>query len=83
MSETPLDDPAWSGLLERLPGGLDLPGTARAQGAFVRPRGVRSAEALLRLALVYANTPLSLHGTGAAAPLPHGRPRPGWPNCPT
>jgi hypothetical protein len=67
MSETPLEDPAWSGLLGRLPGGLDLPGTARAQGAFVRPRGVRSAEALLRLALVYANTPLSLRGTAAWA----------------
>jgi hypothetical protein len=33
----------------------------------VRPRGVRSAEALLRLALVYANTPLSLRGTAAWA----------------
>ena len=57
----------WSGLLARLPGGLDLPGTARAHGAFVRPRAVRSAEALLRLALVYANTPLSLRGTAAWA----------------
>jgi len=50
-----------------LPGALDLAGSARAHGAFVRPRAVRSAAALLRLALVYANTPLSLRGTAAWA----------------
>lgn len=67
MSQGALTDQGWSGLLEQLPGGLDLAAAARAQGAFVRPRGVRSAEALLRLALVYANTPLSLRATTAWA----------------
>jgi hypothetical protein len=60
-------DRGWSGLLARLPAGLDLAAAARAHRAFVRPRGVRSAAALLRLALVYANTPLSLRGTAAWA----------------
>ena len=67
MSRTLLSDRGWSGLLARLPGGLDLTDTARAEHAFRRARGVRSAEALLRLALVYANTPLSLRGTAAWA----------------
>ena len=42
-------------------------GTARVEGAFVRARGVPSAAALLRLALVYANTSLSLRATSAWA----------------
>ena len=67
MSQKLLSDRGWSGLLARLPGGLDLVGTARVEGAFVRARGVPSVEALLRLALVYANTPLSLRATAAWA----------------
>ena len=67
MSQKLLSDRGWSGLLARLPGGFDLVGTARVEGAFVRARGVPSAEALLRLALVYANTSLSLRATSAWA----------------
>jgi hypothetical protein len=52
MGQKLLSDRGWSGLLARLPGGLDLAGGARAAGAFVRARGVPSAAALLRLALV-------------------------------
>ena len=62
-----LTDRGWSGLLARLPGGFDLVETARVEGAFVRARGVPSAAALLRLALVYANTSLSLRATSAWA----------------
>ncbi len=60
-------DKCWSELLERLPAGLDLSETARHSGAFERARGVRSAEDLLRLALVYGTTPLSLRSTVAWA----------------
>jgi hypothetical protein len=63
----PLCDQEWSSLLGRLPAGFDLAGSAREQGAFVRPRGIRSPEVLLRLALVYAATPLSLRATAAWA----------------
>ena len=57
----------WSALVDRLPIGLDLAGSAREAGAFVRARKVRSAECLLRLALIYGATPLSLRGTAAWA----------------
>jgi hypothetical protein len=67
MSQKLLTDRDWSGLLARLPAGLDLAGTARSEGAFARARGVPSVEALLRLALVYATTPLSLRATVAWA----------------
>jgi hypothetical protein len=43
----------WQYLLSMLPAGLDLDSSARASGALVRRRIVRSAETLLRLALVY------------------------------
>lgn len=67
MGQNLLSDEGWSGLLARLPGGLDLEAGARAAGAFTRARGVRTPQALLRLALVYANTPLSLRATVAWA----------------
>jgi len=67
MGQNLLSDRGWSGLLARLPDGLDLEGGARAAGAFARARGVRTPQALLRLALVYANTPLSLRATAAWA----------------
>ena len=51
----------------RLPAEIDVAGSARARRAFVRARGVASAEALLRLALVYGATALSLRGTAAWA----------------
>lgn len=67
MTQDLLDSDGWSGLVERLPTDLDLLETARAQGAFCRARGVRSAEDLLRLALIYANTSRSLRSTAAWA----------------
>lgn len=57
---------SWSELVARLPDELDLSSTAREFGAFERPRGVRSAEDLLRLALIYGSG-LSLRGTAAWA----------------
>jgi len=67
MGQNLLSDRGWSGLLAGLPDGLDLESGARAAGAFMRARGVRTPQALLRLALVYANTPLSLRATAAWA----------------
>lgn len=67
MAGSPLDDSGWSALLRRLPAGFDLGATSRSSGAFVRARGVRSPEALLRLALIYGATDLSLRGTAAWA----------------
>jgi hypothetical protein len=67
MAGTPLEDSHWSALLGRLSTGIDVGGSARATGAFVRARGVPSAEALLRLALIYGATDLSLRGTAAWA----------------
>ncbi len=60
-------DDCWSAFLERLPADLDLSATARRCGAFKRARGVRSAEDLLRLALIYGTTSHSLRGTVAWA----------------
>lgn len=61
------DFECWSALAERLPAEQDLSQTARRFGAFKRARGVGSAEALLRLALIYGTTSLSLRGTAAWA----------------
>ena len=58
---------SWSELVARLPGEFDLVATARRFGAFERSRRVRSAEDLLRLALIYGTTSLSLRGTAAWA----------------
>ena len=57
----------WCGLAERLASDFDLPATARQFGAFERARGVGSAEDLLRLALIYATSSLSLRATAAWA----------------
>ena len=67
MGQGLLSDRGWLGLLAGLRDGLDLAAGAREAGVFVRARGVGSAQALLRLALVYANTPLSLRATAAWA----------------
>lgn len=50
-----------------LPGGFDLEKTLRESGALVRRRGIASAEALLRLILVYSLCGLSLRATAAWA----------------
>jgi hypothetical protein len=69
MGQELLSGRGWSGLLAGLPAGLDLAGSAREAGVFWRARGVPSAAALLRLALVYANTPWSLRATAAWAAM--------------
>lgn len=57
----------WSEVRERLPAGYDLEARARACGAFLRARAVRSAEELLRLALAYGACGMSLRETCAWA----------------
>lgn len=61
------DSTGWSGLMQRLPAGLDVDASARMAGAFARARGVPDAGALLRLALIYGTTPLSLRSAAAWA----------------
>ena len=58
---------AWPSLLARLRDLVDLEGSARECGALRRRRGVADAGVLLRLALVYGGTGLSLRGTAAWA----------------
>lgn len=53
--------------MARLRAVIDLEASAHARGAFQRPRGVRSAEALLRLALGYGPGGLSLRQAAAWA----------------
>ena len=57
----------WPSLLARLRDLVDLEGSARDCGALRRRRGVADAGVLLRLALVYGGTRLSLRGTVAWA----------------
>jgi hypothetical protein len=68
----------WLDLVAAVSAAIDLDATARTSGALVRRREIRSAEALLRLALAYGPGGLSLR----TAP----RPGPGsaaWRTCPT
>lgn len=58
---------AWPSLLARLQDQVDLEASACACGALRRRRGVADAGVLLRLALVYGGTGLSLRGTAAWA----------------
>ena len=67
MAELSCLEAEWPELLARLPGGFDLDATARASGAFRRPRGVGDAASLLRLALAYGGLGLSLRGVSAWA----------------
>ena len=60
-------DDDWPALLARCAAVLDLEASARAYGAFQRPRGVRSAAALLRLALGYGPGGLSRRQAAAWA----------------
>jgi hypothetical protein len=55
----------WPSLEAVLARRLDLEGTALASRALVRRRGIDGAATLLRLALVYGGTDLSLRGTAA------------------
>jgi transposase len=67
MKPSLLRDGQWSSVLARLSEVADLGATAREYGAFQRPRKVRSAEDLLRLAFLYGPAHLSLRGTAAGA----------------
>jgi len=60
-----LDDAGWRALIGRMPVTVDVATLARDRRAFARARGVPDAEALLRLALTYGATQLSLRGTAA------------------
>jgi hypothetical protein len=67
MSFLPILCDQWKSLLSRLPRGFDLEKTLRESKALVRRRGIASAEALLRLILVYSLCGLSLRATAAWA----------------
>jgi hypothetical protein len=62
-----LEDGGWSETLGRLPSHIDLSRTARAAKAFVRARGVPDAASLLRLALAYGVSGLSLRSVASWA----------------
>lgn len=57
----------WDDLVERLEQRLDLETTARAKGAIVRTRVIKTAAQLLRLILAYVLSGLSLRGTATWA----------------
>ena len=59
----------WPYLLSYLPAPAILESTARQHGAFTRAREIKSAEALLRIALVYSFCNKSLRDTAAWATL--------------
>jgi hypothetical protein len=67
MSFLPILCDQWKSLLAMLPRGFDLEKTVRESKALVRRRGIASAEALLRLILVYSLCGLSLRATAAWA----------------
>jgi len=60
-------DEQWGYLLSFLPDDVDLARSAKETKAFVRARGVRSPDALLRLALAYSVGNMSLRETAAWA----------------
>jgi hypothetical protein len=57
----------WPDLVAAVSAAIDLEATARTSGALVRRREIRSAEALLRLALAYGPGGLSLRAAAAWA----------------
>jgi hypothetical protein len=57
----------WLDLVAAVSAAIDLEATARASGALVRRRAIRSAEVLLRLALAYGPGGLSLRAAAAWA----------------
>ena len=57
----------WPDLVAAVSAAIDLEATARASGALVRRRAIRSAEMLLRLALAYGPGGLSLRAAAAWA----------------
>ena len=76
LRDVVLGGPAsWVELLRSVPGLEDLEGTARAAGALIRHRGVKSAADLLRLDMAYSVCDWSLSMVGGwcslLAQLPH------------
>ena len=67
MEHAQLDSQGWSQLVARLGGPEALASSAREHGAFIRARGVRSAEDVLRLALMYGPGGHSLRSVAAMA----------------
>src|SRR3982751_6819997 len=66
QAASPLDT-RWPDFVAAIAGAVDLEATARTCGALVRRREIRSAEALLRLALAYGPGGLSLRTAAAWA----------------
>src|ERR1700733_12217875 len=64
---SPLEDGGWAESLAKLTVDIDLAATAREAKAFIRPRGVRDAASLLRLAMAYGVSGYSLRATVAWA----------------
>src|SRR5215472_14195808 len=62
-----LDSAALSLVIERMGGAMALAASARKHKAFIRPRGVRSAVDLLRLAFMYGPGGYSLRALAAMA----------------
>src|ERR671917_1834326 len=60
-------DARWPDLVAAVSAVIDLDATARASGALLRRRGIRSAATLLRLALAYGPGGLSLRAAAAWA----------------
>ena len=57
----------WPGIVSHIASLVDLDASARAHRALLRKRGVRSAAALLHLALLYGPGGLSLRGVASFA----------------
>src|SRR5919199_921928 len=66
-ASSPSLDAQWPDLVAAVSAAIDLEATARACGALVRRRAIRSAEMLLRLALAYGPGGLSLRMAAAWA----------------
>jgi IS4 transposase len=69
MNHGAMNDEGWRSLVKRLPGAKALRASARASGALVRRRGVKTPAALLRLILAYGPGGQSLRETSAWAAL--------------
>lgn len=67
MEHAQLDSKEWSHIVVRLGGAEALAKSAREHGAFIRARGVKSAEDLLRLVLMYGPGGQSLRSVAAHA----------------
>jgi IS4 transposase len=67
MEHAQLDSREWSHIVVRLGGAEALAKSAREHGAFIRARGVKSADDLLRLVLMYGPGGQSLRSVAAQA----------------